>query len=77
MRRMLRGHGPRAQQIVADVEKEIMGWLAGGAIVLPDEPDDVLIIQGRPIGSTLTVKELSRSPLQLVWSVEQDAFARE
>lgn len=73
---MLRGHGPRAQAIVSDVEKEIVEWLAGG-VILPDEPDDVLIIHGRPIGSTLTVAELSRTPLQLVWCVEQDAFARE
>ena len=77
MRRALRGHGPRAQMIVHDIEKEITGWLSGGTILLPDdESDDVQLIHGRPIGSTLTVAELSRTPLQLVWSIEQDAFAR-
>ena len=44
--------------------------------MLPDEPEDVMIVHGRPIGSTLTVSELSRTPLQLVWAIEQDAFAR-
>ncbi|KAL5485274.1 hypothetical protein ACEPAI_7916 [Sanghuangporus weigelae] len=76
MRRTLRGLGPRAQILVRDVEKEIKDWLAGGTILLPDEAEGVLIIHGRPIGSTLTIVELSRTPLQLIWSVEQDAFAR-
>ncbi|EJD02908.1 uncharacterized protein FOMMEDRAFT_28541 [Fomitiporia mediterranea MF3/22] len=76
MRRTLRGHGPRAQLLVHEIEKEILDWLVGGTIVLPDETEDILLIHGRPIGNTLTVTELSRTPLQLVWSIEQDAFAR-
>ena len=77
MRRTLRGHGPRAERLVHDVEEEVLDWLVGGTILNPDEAEDVLVIPGRPVGfEGSNIVELSRTPLQLIWSVEQDAFAR-
>ncbi|PAV18746.1 hypothetical protein PNOK_0558900 [Pyrrhoderma noxium] len=77
MRRTLRGHGPRAERLVHDVEEEVLDWLVGGTILNPDEAEDVLVIPGRSVGfEGSNIVELSRTPLQLIWSVEQDAFAR-
>ncbi|KAI5123076.1 hypothetical protein M0805_000510 [Coniferiporia weirii] len=76
MRRTLRGHGPRAQMLVRDVEREVLDWLVGGMILLPDAEEVVLMECGRPIGSVESIVELSRTPLQLIWGIEDDAFAR-
>ena len=77
MRRTLRGHGPRAEKLVRDIEKEVLDWLVGGTILNPDETEDILVVSGRSVGFEGSgITELSRSPLQLVWSIEQDAFAR-
>ncbi|KAH8119127.1 hypothetical protein DFH11DRAFT_1686096 [Phellopilus nigrolimitatus] len=76
MRRALRGHGPRAQMLVQDVEREVLDWLVGGTIMLPDAAEDVLLEDGRPIGDEGSIVELSRTPLQLIWAVGDDAFGR-
>lgn len=77
VRRNLRQHGPRAQLLVRDVEHEVVAWLVGGTILAPDDESEVLLgVPGRPIGDGISITELSRTPLQLVWAIEQDAFAR-
>ena len=61
----------------------MMEWLQGGVILLPNQSNAAGLPdlqttsgdQGRAIESTGIV-ELSRSPLQLIWSVADDAFAR-
>jgi len=78
MRRDLRRSGFRAQLLVRDIELEIVDWLqAGGTVLLPDEPvASPLSIPGKPIGATGTISEVSRTPLQLIWRIVDDAFAR-
>ncbi|THU95368.1 hypothetical protein K435DRAFT_755853 [Dendrothele bispora CBS 962.96] len=83
MRRDLRRSGFRAQVLVRDVEAEILDWLErGGTVMGPDInntntiSDDLLASSGRTVGETQTIYELSRTPLQLVWRVPDDAFAR-
>ncbi|KAF5370797.1 hypothetical protein D9758_001865 [Tetrapyrgos nigripes] len=78
MRRDLRRSGFRAQVLIRDVEAEILEWLErGGTVMGPDiGNDDLLNATGRAVGGTETIHELSRTPLQLVWRVPEDAFAR-
>ncbi|KAL0956299.1 hypothetical protein HGRIS_002456 [Hohenbuehelia grisea] len=76
MRRDLRRAGLRAQCLVRDVEEEVLTWLQGGTVILPDAHGDTLDFPGRPIGETQTILEVSRTPLQMVWSISDDAFAR-
>jgi len=83
MRKELRRARGRTETLVRIVEAEMMEWLQGGVMLLPNQSNaaglpDLQITsddQGRAIESTGIV-ELSRSPLQLVWSVADDAFAR-
>ncbi|KAK7472633.1 hypothetical protein VKT23_000746 [Stygiomarasmius scandens] len=82
MRRDLRRSGFRAQVLVRDIETEILEWLeTGGTVMGPDidnkaHSEDLASLSGRPVGETSTIDELSRTPLQLVWRVPEDAFAR-
>ncbi len=83
MRKELRRAGGRAEALVLDVEAEMMTWLQGGVILRPDESNatglanlQLRMKEGREIGSTGTVREVSRTPLQLVWSIADGAFAR-
>ncbi|KAL1744763.1 hypothetical protein HDZ31DRAFT_37797 [Schizophyllum fasciatum] len=73
MRRELRKSG-YAQGLVRAIELEITDWLMGGGAML--SPDDVQPAQPeRQIGETAVV-EVSRTPLQLVWRISDDAYAR-
>lgn len=83
MRRELRRAGGRAEALVRDIEEEMVEWLQGGVILKPDESnaaglDNVKFKpgEGKEIGTTGSIIEVSRTPLQLVWSVADDAFAR-
>lgn len=80
MRKDLRRAGGRAQALVRDVEQELVEWLArGGTVLAPDlsrQPADLLQEMGTPVGNTGTISEVSRTPLQLVWRIADDAFAR-
>ncbi|KAG6920227.1 hypothetical protein DXG01_004996 [Tephrocybe rancida] len=78
MRKRLRKCGFRAELLVRDVEYEIVEWLQEGGVVLnPDSREvDDLAAPGVPVGETGTIFEVSRTPLQLVWSTEDDSFAR-
>jgi len=83
MRKELRRAGGRAEALVRDVEGEMMEWLQGGVMLHPDESNAAGLTalqlkanEGREIGSTGIIKEVSRTPLQLVWSITDDAFAR-
>ena len=79
MRRDLRRAGGKAEWLVRDVEAAIVDWLAqGGTVLCPDAVLDVGLegAQRRPVGSSGTIVELSRTPLQLVWRISDDAFAR-
>jgi len=78
MRRGLRKCGFRAEPLVRDVEQEIVEWLhAGGTVLNPDarQAED-LTVPGIPVGDTGTIFEVYRTPLQLVWYIENDSFAR-
>lgn len=83
MRKELRRAGGRAEALVREIEGEIVQWLQGGVMLRPDESNaaglanlQVKMGEGREIGSTGSIVEVSRTPLQLVWSIADDAFAR-
>ncbi|KAJ6593846.1 hypothetical protein B0H19DRAFT_918461 [Mycena capillaripes] len=72
MRRDLRKMAFRLP-LVVDIETELVGWLvAGGTLLSPDGPESTVNPSGTPIGSTGTVIELSRTPLQLIWCMTDD-----
>jgi len=78
MRKELRKAGARAQHLVKDVETEIVSWLRDGAVFLsPDEKDpNDLEFPGKPVGDSGAIHEVARTPLQLVWAISEDGFAR-
>lgn len=77
MRRDLRKSGPRTETLVKEVEHELTSWLANGGVLLnPDDSVDDVTMSGSPIGTLDVITEVSRTPLQLVWSITDDAFAR-
>lgn len=77
MRRDLRRAGGRAEALVKDVESEMVQWLAiGGTVLSPDGAQAGLEAVGSPVGTTGTIFEVSRTPLQLIWRITDDAFAR-
>jgi len=81
MRRDLRKAGFRAEALVRDVESEVVNWLqVGGTVLAPDFSDSSTSMPDSrsytPVGGTGTIFEISRTPLQLIWSITHDAFAR-
>lgn len=77
MRKELRKSGPRTEQLVKEVEDEIVGWLKnGGVLPNPDDPNSIVQLPGTPIGTQNDILEVSRTPLQLVWSISDNAFTR-
>ncbi|KAI0786696.1 hypothetical protein C8Q75DRAFT_263047 [Abortiporus biennis] len=77
MRKELRKSGPRTEQLVKEVEDEIISWLRHGGVLLnPDFNNGEFNFPGSPIGSQESITEVSRTPLKLVWSIRDDAFAR-
>ena len=78
MRKELRKAGTRAQHLVKDVETEIVSWLHDGTVFLsPDEKDpNDLEFPGKPVGGSGTIREVAKTPLQLVWAISEDGFAR-
>ena len=76
MRRQLRSSGPRTELLVKEVEDEIVTWLAAGGVMLAPDASATFDSPGAPIGSTGAILELSRTPLQLVWNIEDNAFTR-
>ena len=83
MRRELRRAGGRAEGLVRDVEAEMVQWLAtGGTLLDPNTSNappanlDPASTPGTPVGDTMTITELYRTPLQLIWSIADDPFAR-
>jgi hypothetical protein len=78
MRKELRKAGARAQHLVKDVESEIVNWLNGGAVFLsPDEKDpNDFEFPGKPVGASGAIHEVASTPLQLVWAISGDGFAR-
>jgi len=78
MRKELRKAGARAQHLVKDVESEIVSWLRDGTVFLsPDEKDlNDLEFPGKPVGGSGAIDEVARTPLQLVWAISEDGFAR-
>ena len=78
MRRDLRRAGGRAESLIRDVESQMIQWLTlGGTILAPDNRAHTTgEIQLVPVGITGTIFEVSRTPLQLIWKISDDAFAR-
>lgn len=74
MRKQLRRSGPRAELLVQEVETEMMAWLANSIWFNPD--NNVRGHPGVPIGTSTAITEVSRSAAQLIWAIEDDAFAR-
>ena len=77
MRRDLRRAGGIAEHLVTDIEMSLVEWLfQGGTVLQPNSVGDSLQSVGRPIGSSGRIVEVSRTPLQLIWRVSDDPFAR-
>ncbi|KAI0769729.1 hypothetical protein BD413DRAFT_604842 [Trametes elegans] len=76
MRRELRKSGPRTELLVREVEDEIVSWLADGGVILSPDDAAAVSLPGIPIGTSEAIREVSRTPLQLVWSIADDAFTR-
>ncbi|KAI0630247.1 hypothetical protein C8Q77DRAFT_1219840 [Trametes polyzona] len=76
MRRELRKSGPRTELLVKEVEDEIVAWLYHGGVILAPDDSDSPMSSGTPIGTSESIVEVSRTPLQLVWSIADDAFTR-
>jgi hypothetical protein len=72
----LRKTGGRAQGLVRDVEAEILLWLEGGVVLSPGtDGDDGLRFPGVAVRGRDDLREVGKSPLQLVWATD-DAFVR-
>jgi hypothetical protein len=70
MRRTLRSSGPHTQQLVGDVEDAVMFWLHEGKIShLPNGPPEITF-PGNMVGNQETIHEVSKTPLQLVWAID-------
>lgn len=77
MRRELRRSGRRAEFLVRDVEQAMTDWLnTAGAVLDPDAPRNSINTDRQMIGESESIFEVSRTPFQLVWQVDEDAFAR-
>lgn len=80
MRKELRRQGGRAEALVADIERAILTWLVNGGTML-DPGANVVgpgapMSQGVPIGNNTSIVEVSRTPIQLIWRIPDNAFAR-
>ncbi|KAF8650379.1 hypothetical protein AX16_005189 [Volvariella volvacea WC 439] len=77
MRRELRRAGHRIEVLVGDIEHELIEWLSNiGGCLQVSEPSSEVQGQRRVIGKTGSIVEVSRTPLELVWAIADDAFAR-
>ncbi|KAF8678345.1 hypothetical protein RHS04_05541 [Rhizoctonia solani] len=65
-RRVLRRRRGQAEPLVHAIEAELCEWLAEPG--KPSDVDDYVIVSG--------IREVRRSPTELVWDVDQDSFAR-
>ena len=75
VRRELRRSGPRAEQIVLDIEEELTEWLeTGGVLLSPDSQHALSLsaISGVPLGSSKSIIEVHRSPTELIWRIDDD-----
>ncbi|OCH93721.1 hypothetical protein OBBRIDRAFT_724120 [Obba rivulosa] len=75
MRRELRKSGLRTELVVQEVERELVAWLKGGVLLAPDAAAE-MFFPGTAVGTTEAIWEVSRTPLQLVWAITDDAFTR-
>lgn len=78
MRRDLRKAGGRAEFLVGVVEDEIVDWLENGGVMTAAQVNGerALEFPGRVVGDVESIREVSRTPLELVWAITDDAFAR-
>jgi hypothetical protein len=75
MRRALRTSGPYTEQLVGEIENAVMVWLCegDGAQSLPSAAE--LDFPGIIVGTLDTIHQVSKTPLQLVWAID-DAWTR-
>ncbi|KAF8482205.1 hypothetical protein JB92DRAFT_3036945 [Gautieria morchelliformis] len=75
VRKELRRSGPRAEQIVLDIEQELTAWLEMGGVLLSPDSQHVLSFSrmpGTPIGSSKSIIEIHRSPTESIWRIDED-----
>lgn len=77
IRRDLKKSGPRAQCLIADIEKEVIDWVSSDESILDPDIQSSLNtpIEGTHVGRTC-ITQISRTPLQMVWNVADDPFTR-
>ncbi|KAL6300446.1 hypothetical protein BKA93DRAFT_740422 [Sparassis latifolia] len=76
MRRELRKTGPRTELLVREVEGELLAWLRAGGVLLSPDAAAHMSFPGVRVGSTDAIREVARTPLQLVWWIVDHAFTR-
>ncbi|GJE97724.1 hypothetical protein PsYK624_139450 [Phanerochaete sordida] len=78
MRKELRGRGVMTEVMVREVEGQLVDWLAVGVWIDPDsfEAQRELEGGGTPVGTLGVIREVERTHMQLVWEINDDAFAR-
>ncbi|KDQ55845.1 hypothetical protein JAAARDRAFT_37269 [Jaapia argillacea MUCL 33604] len=81
MRRDLKKSGPRGEYLVSVIEAEMVNWLSEGGVLLSPDANITDRTGATEDSTTLvggldTIKEVSRTPLQLVWEISDDPFAR-
>lgn len=63
--------------LVREIEGEIIDWLSAGVWVEPDVKMSMELEHGgTSIGSLGSIREVERTHQQLVWEINDDAFAR-
>ncbi|KAF8514174.1 hypothetical protein JB92DRAFT_2592120, partial [Gautieria morchelliformis] len=75
VRKELRRSGPRAEQIVLDIEQELTAWLEMGGVLLSPDSQHILSFSRMPgtlIGSSKSIIEIHCSPMEIIWRIDED-----
>jgi hypothetical protein len=62
------------ERIVLDIEHELVEWLTAGGVVLRPDTQRAMSpskAPGKPLGTSHSIREVHRSPMELVWQVDE------
>ncbi|KAF8331088.1 uncharacterized protein EI90DRAFT_2972716 [Cantharellus anzutake] len=76
VRKSLRRGGPYAEHLVRQVEDEICTWLEKGTLVIFSESGGFIHDGPKGLDPDGPIREVNRTPSELVWDINSDAFAR-
>jgi hypothetical protein len=76
-RKNLRRAGPHTQALVRAVETTLLLWIDEGTVIIdPDAPPPPITFPGTLVGGIEGVYEVQHTAEQLVWQIQDDAWAR-